>query len=83
MEETTTPRISLLLSKIQTLNHQLTRSMNQLVLRLDYLEQKPLELSPALYNIVDRKAEKDRRLKSKKVTLKEIVDTAVEYEQLG
>lgn len=81
MEETTTPKIALLLSRLQTLNLEVTKNINKIVQRLDSFEP-PLELRPALENIVDRKKEKERHLKSYKVTLKDIVDTGVDYELL-
>ncbi len=79
--ESTTPKISLLLSKIQRLNNDLQKNMNRLVLRLDHLEQEPIVLSASLENIVDRKKEKERHLKSYKVNLKEVLDTAIDYDE--
>ena len=82
--ESTTPKISLLLSKIQRLNNDLQKNMNRLVLRLDHLEQEPIVLSPSPQNIVDRKKEKERHLKSYKVNLKDVLDSVIDYdEQLG
>jgi hypothetical protein len=82
--ESTTPKISLLLSKIQRLNNDLQKNMNRLVLRLDHLGQEPIVLSPSPQNIVDRKKEKERHLKSYKVNLKDVLDSVIDYdEQLG
>lgn len=79
--DSTTPKIALLLSRLQTLNNEVQKNMNRLVIRLDHLE-KPLELLPSQHNIIDRKKEKERHLKSYKVTLKETLDTGIEYELL-
>ena len=80
--DSTTPKIALLLSRLQTLNLEVTKSINKIVQRLDTFDP-PIELKPALENIVDRKKEKERHQKSYKVNLKEVVDTGIDYELLG
>lgn len=80
--ESTTPKIALLLSRLQTLNLEVSKNINKIVSRLDHLNQETITLSPAHQNIVDRDKEKSRHRKSYKVELKELIDTAVEYECL-
>jgi hypothetical protein len=45
------------------------------------MDQEPIVLKAALYNIVDRKADKKRHQESTDVTLKEVVDSPVEYDE--
>jgi hypothetical protein len=80
--ESTTPKIALLLSRLQTLNLEVTRNINKIITRLDHLNQETITLTPANHNIVDRTLEKERHQKSYKVELKQIIDTAIEYECL-
>lgn len=80
--ESTTPKIALLLSRLQTLNLEVTRNINKIITRLDHLNQETITLTPAKHNIVDRTLEKERHQKSYKVELKQIIDTAIEYECL-
>lgn len=83
---TTTPNIALLLSRLQALNHEVTRNINKIVQRLDTFDppmETPLTLLPAKHNIVDRKAEKERHKKRWKVELKDIITTPVAYEEVN
>jgi metal-responsive CopG/Arc/MetJ family transcriptional regulator len=81
--DTPTPRVELLVSRLVSLNNDLAKNMNQLVKRLGYLEQsEPVILRAATENIIDRKKDKARHLKSWKVELNEIINTAVEFETL-
>jgi hypothetical protein len=81
MEHPPTPRVKMLLEKLNGLTLDLQKDMNRLVTRLETSEEV-LVLSAATHNIVDRKAEKKRHQKSYTVTLKEIVDSGIDYEQL-
>jgi hypothetical protein len=81
MEIPGTPRVQMLLEKIQGLNRELTVHMSTLVSRLTHMDQEPIVLKAALYNIVDRKADKKRHQESTDVTLKEVVDSPVEYDE--
>lgn len=78
--ESPTPKISLLLHRCLDLHNELTKSMNRLVRQLD--KEDCLILQPAVHNIVDRKKEKERHKKQWKVTLKEIIDTGIDYDTL-
>jgi hypothetical protein len=80
--DTTTPRISLLLSRLKTLNLEVSKNINSLVKRLDHLEHETIVLDKALHNIVDRTADTIRHLKSYTVTVKEPVDFDLEIEVL-
>lgn len=81
MEDSTTPKIALLLSRLQALNLEVAKNINNIVRRLDTFDP-PLTLLPAKQNIVDRKAEKERHKKRWKVELKDIVDTSIDAEEL-
>ena len=75
MENQPTPRVKMLLDKLNFLTLDLQKDMNRLVCRLD--------ANPTLVNAPrNTKTEKERHKKSYAVTLKEIVDSGLEYEQL-
>lgn len=82
MDIPTTPKVALLLSRLNALNLELTKNMNQLTKRLSHLEEESFVLQPAKENIVDRKKEKERHKKRWKVQLKEVLETPVEFEIL-
>lgn len=82
MEESTTPKIALLLSRLQTLNLEVSKNINKIVARLDHLNQETITLTPAKHNIVDRIKEKEHRKKQWKVSVKEIIETPIHYDVL-
>jgi hypothetical protein len=81
--DTPTPKVELLLSRLVSLNNDLTKNMNRLVKRLGHLEQpEPFLLHTAEQSIVDRKKDKVRHLKRWKMELKEILETPIEFQEL-
>ena len=80
MEDSTTPKIALLLSRLQALNLEVAKNINSIVRRLDTFDP-PLTLQPAKQNIIDRKAEKERHKKRWKVELREIVASTIAVDQ--
>lgn len=81
MELPTTPKVALLLERLNALNLEVTKNMNQLTKRLAHLEE-PLVLRPAKENIVDKKKDKQRHKKSWKVEVKDILNTPIEFEEV-
>ena len=76
-----TPRVAELLFRLSIQSAELQANMERLQRRLG-IDPELLVLNPAPENIVDRKKEKQRHRKRWTVVLKEIVDSAIEYESL-
>lgn len=83
MELPTTPKVALLLNRLQELNLEVVKHMNQLTKRLSHMEEDTIVLQPAKENIVDRKKEKQRHKKQWKVEVKDILDTPIEFDTLS
>ena len=76
-----TPRVAELLFRLSIQSAELQANMERLQRRLG-IDPELLVLNPAPENIVDRKKEKQRHRKRWTIVLKEIVDSAIEYESL-
>ena len=77
-----TPKLQMLLSRLAVLSSELNENLSRLARHFHQTDDQTIVLHPATYNIVDRKKEKERHKKSWKVTLKDIVDSGIEYESL-
>jgi hypothetical protein len=76
-----TPKIAQHCFRLAVLAADLNKQIGKLQQRL-HLNQEIIVLNAAIENIVDKKKEKENRKKEWKVTLKEIIDTGLEYEEL-
>jgi hypothetical protein len=76
-----TPRLAQLLLRLATQSSELQKNIETLNKRLG-LDSDVLVLQPAVNNIVDRKKEKERHKKRWKITIKEVVDSGIEYDTL-
>lgn len=82
METLATPKIEMLLFRLSVLSSDLTTKLDNLKRHIRQTDDETIILLPAEYNVVDRKKDKQRHLKSWKIELKDIVDTAIDYESL-
>ena len=80
--ETPTPKIQMLLFRLAVLSNDLNTNLQKLHRHFSTPDDQTIVLNPAVENIVDKKKIKERHLKSWKVTLKETIDTAIEYDEL-
>ena len=81
--ETPTPKIQMLLFRLAVLSNDLNTNLQKLHRHFSTPDDQTIVLNPAVENIVDKKKIKERHLKSWKVTLKETIDTAIEYDELS
>ena len=77
-----TPRLAQLAFRLTIELSDLQRSIERLMRHLRVDTEECLVLDKALYNIVDKKKEKERHKKRWKVTIKETIETPIEYESL-
>lgn len=70
-----TPKLQMLLSRLAVLSSELNENLSRLARHFHQTDD-------AIYNSVNRKKEKERHKKSYKVELKDIVDSAIDYEPL-
>lgn len=83
METLATPKIEMLLFRLSVLSSDLALKLENLKRHIRKTDDDEIIiLDPAIDNIVDRKKDKQRHLKSWKIELKDIVDTAIDYESL-
>ena len=80
--DTPTPKIHQLCFRLTVLLSDLTTNLEKLTRRLGYQTDECFVLNPSEENVVDRKKDKERHKKRWKVTLKEVLDTGIEYETL-
>ena len=78
MEDPPTPKLQALCFRLAVLHSELTLQLDKLNKRLGVQTDDCLVLDAALYNIVDRKKDKERHKKSWKIELKEILDVAID-----
>lgn len=80
--EPPTPKLQMLLFRLAVLTSDLDKNLQKLHGHFRQTSDDTIVLNPAVENIVDKKKIKERHLKAWKVTLKETIDTAIEYEPL-
>lgn len=80
--DTPTPKIHQLCFRLTVLSSELTTNLQKLTRRLGYQTDECFVLNSSEENVVDRKRDKEKLKKQWKVTLKEILDTGIEYETL-
>lgn len=81
--EAATPRVREIILKLKQQIRDLDEKIEKLAKRYNLSDdEEPLELLPAIENIVDRKKEKKRHLKSYKIEIKECMVDPEEYECL-
>lgn len=81
--DTPTPKIQMLLFRLAVLSNDLNTNLQKLHGHFRQTPDDTIVLNPAVENIVDRKKEKEHRKKEWRVTLKETIDTAIEYDELS
>lgn len=81
--EAATPRVREIILKLKQQIRDLDEKIEKLAKRYNLSDdEEPLELLPSIENIVDRKKEKRRHLKSYKIEIKESMVDPEEYECL-
>ena len=76
------PRIAQLCFRLAVLTADLNKQLDALNKRIGFNQEECIVLDPALQNVVNKKKVKQRHLKSWKVTLREIIDTPIEAEDV-
>jgi hypothetical protein len=77
-----TPRLAQLAFRLTIELSDLQRKTEKLMRHLHIDTEECLVLDKALHNIVDKKKEKERHKKRWRVTIKETIETPIEYESL-
>jgi hypothetical protein len=77
-----TPRLAQLAFRLAIELSDLQRKTEKLMRHLHIDTEECLVLDKALHNIVDKKKEKERHKKRWRVTIKETIETPIEYESL-
>lgn len=77
-----TPKLQMLLFRLAVLSSDLNENLTRLARHFHQTDDDIIVLSDARHNIVDRKKENERHKKAWKVEMREIIDSAVEFEEL-